>query len=651
MRAGLQTRTSRGSFADAPVLKQLRRFHGSIANRILYAVLALAFVGWGVGTFGNDSVGVVAEVHGTRITERDLDRETALLQRRYEQLLKGVTLPRMPDLRGQALDELIDVALVQHEVQRLGLDVTDDQLVTAITQMPELQENGRFNRELFARILDSQRDRGEFEESLRRDLRARRLQSLVADGVQVTPAEVAERYKLDREQVNLVFVRVNAAELAKTAAVTDADLQAELAAHGDRYRTPETVRARYVAYRRGEFTALATPSDAQVRAFYDLHLEDRFTDVEQVRARHILVAVPPGGDDAAKAQARAEAEDLLRQVRAGGDFEALAKKHSKDPGSAAKGGDLGFFPRGRMVPAFDAAAFALEPGQVSELVETPYGFHIVKVEEKKPGGSRPLEAVRDQIVQELTGERSLELARKQADSDRRTVVRGKSLQEAVGDRKVEETPPFAAGADVPGLGRVKAFTDAAFTLEDGEVSDLIETDDAIYMLVPFDRRPPAVPPLDEIRATVEADARRTAAERLAKVEAEKVLARAREVGLEQAAAEAGRTVEETGPFDRRTAVVPKIGTANELRAEIFALTTEAPLAPRVYEASGDAVVVALKARMPADMKDFETAQAGIRDALLAQRRQAVLTAFMSQLKERAAREGALRVHADAGTRG
>jgi peptidyl-prolyl cis-trans isomerase D len=528
--------------------------------------------------------------------------------------------------------------------------VTDDQLVNAITRMPELQENGRFNRELLSRILASERDRGEFEESLRRDLRAQRLRSLATDGVQVTPAEVEQRYKLDREQIDLVFVRVPAADFAKSATVTDQDLQAELGAHPERYQAPASVRARYVAYRRSEFESLAKPSEEQVRAFYQQHLEDRFTDVEQVRARHILVKVDPGADDAAKAKARAEADDLLKQVRAGGDFAALAKAHSMD-GSAAKGGDLGFFSRGRMVPAFDAAAFALGPGQVSDVVETPYGFHIIKVEEKKPGGPRPFEAAREQIEKELTAERSLELARKQADSDRRTVVRGKTLQEAVGDRKVEETPPFSAGADVPGVGRVKPFVDAALNLGEGEVSDLIETDDAIYMLTPFDPKAPAVPPLGEIRAKVEADARRAAGERLAKADAEKLLGHAKEIGLEKAAAESNAKVEETGPFDRRAGTVPKIGSSNELRVDAFALTSDSPLGPRVYTASGDAVVVALKARTPADMKDLDAARAGIQETLLTQRRDAALSAFMGHLMERARREKALQVSPDAVTRG
>jgi peptidyl-prolyl cis-trans isomerase D len=380
-------------------------------------------------------------------------------------------------------------------------------------------------------------------------------------------------------------------------------------------------------------------------------VHDRYSDVEQVRARHILLRFAPGADDAAKQKVRAEAEDLLKQIRGGADFDALARKHSRDAGTASKGGDLGFFPRGRMTPPFDAAVFALEPGQVSEPVETQFGFHIIKLEERKAAGPRPFEAVREQIEKELTAERSLELARKQAESDHRAVVKGTPMQEAVGSRKVEETPPFAAGADIPQIGRVKAFSDEAFTLDENQVSNLIETDDAIYMLMPFDRREPTVPPLAEIRATVEADARRGAGERLAKAAAEKLLARAREVGLEKAAAEASDTVDETGSFDRRAGVVPKLGPANDVKADAFTLTADAPLGPRVYVTAGDGVVIALKSRTPADLKDLQAAETAIRDSLLAQRRQAALSSFMNHLKERAAREGALRVQADVTDRG
>src|SRR5207253_3006605 len=242
------------------------------------------------------------------------------------------------------------------------------------------------------------------------------------------------------------------------------------------------------------------------------------------------------------AAARKKAEELLAKLKAGGDFAALAKERSEDAGSAANGGDLGLFTRGRMTPAFEEAAFALQGGGLSDVVETPFGFHVIKVEEHRPGGAKPLETVHDEIADTLKRERSLALARKQAAEDRRKIARG---------------APFA---------------------------------------------------------------------------------------------EAGVQVEETGPFERVDSI-PKIGRVADLTADAFTLAPEAPLAPKVYATGGVAIVVALRVRTPADMAGFEGAKDGLRETLLKQKREAVLTAYLSYLMKRAQSEGALEVRADARPRG
>jgi peptidyl-prolyl cis-trans isomerase D len=636
------------------MLRFLRKYSSSTGIKILYGVLAALFVIWGVGAVGGERVDVVARIHGETISRRVLDQATASLQRRYEELLRDRLTPELArslDLRGRALDDLIDQSLIRHEAARLGLAVTDAELVDAIVKMPELQENGRFDRDRLDAFLRGQRDRGEFESALRRDMLAQRLRSLVTDGVQVSDGEVEERYRLDHEQANLAFVRLVAADLATGVTLSDEELQQYLTDHADRYRVPTQVRARYVVYRATDFLPQVEVKEGEIAEYYELHKEEQFSEPEQVRARHILVKVAADASPETKAAARKKAEELLDKVKAGGDFAALAKKNSDDPGSAAQGGDLGSFPRGRMAPAFEAAAFALEPGGVSDVVETPFGFHIIKVEEHRQAGPKPLEAVRETIAQTLKTERALALARAQANEDRRKIVRGTSFAEAVGGRPLAETPPFAAGALVPGIGPVKEFSEAALALGEGEVSDLIETADTIYLLTPFARSEAHTPPLPEVRERVAADARRERGEAAAKEQAEKLLARAREVGLEQAAAEAGATVEETGPFDRRTAAIPKIGAAEELRNDAFALTTEAPLGPKVYTAAGDAIVAALRARTPADMSGFAAAKDALSDSILQQKRQATLSAYMDFLKRRAQQEGALEVRANALSRG
>jgi peptidyl-prolyl cis-trans isomerase D len=628
------------------VLKNLRKYSSSRGVKILYALLAISFIGWGVGVTRQQHLEVVAQVHGERITRRQLDDQTAMLQRRFQEMLRGAALPQGLQLRGQALDQLIDDALLRHEADRLGFDVTEQDVLNAISTMPELQKDGRFNRDLLERVLQIQRDRGEFEAQVRQDLMNRRLRGLVVDGVSVSDAEVEERYRQEREQLNLAYVRVPAAGLTKAVTLSDEELAKWVADNPDRYRTPPRVRVRYAAYQPKDFAALATPSDEAVKTYYDAHRDDRFTAPEEIRARHILIKVPPDADEQQRAEARKKAEDALAKVQKGGDFAKLAQQISEDAGSASKGGDLGLFSRGKMVPAFDAAAFALEPGAVSDVVESPFGFHIIKVEDKLPGGQKPLEAVRQEIVQTLSEEQGLELARKQAESDRREVVRGKRLADVAGSR-LKDTPPFAATDEVPGVGRLKAFTDAAFALGPDQPSDLIEGDDVIYLLEPIERLDPHVPPVAELGDRPVEDAKRARAEALAKERGEKLLARAKEIGLDKAAAEQQLPIETTGPFERRAGVVPKLAGAPELRTDALALTAAQPLAPKLYGVGGDAVVVGLKERVPSDPAGLADAKDTIKATLLQQKQQEAIQAFMNHLKERAQQDGALAVHADA----
>ena len=194
---------------------------------------------------------------------------------------------------------------------------------------------------------------------------------------------------------------------------------------------------------------------------------------------------------------------------------------------------------------------------------------------------------------------------------------------------------------------MKDFTEAALALAEGQTSDLIETEQAIYLLTPFARIESHVPALDEIKELVAGAVRRERGQAAAKERGEKILARAKEVGLEQAAAEAGvEGLDETGPFDRRTEVIPKIGKVPDLRTEAFALTPEAPLAPKVYSVGGDAIVAALRARTPADMSDFGATKDTLRQTLLKQKQRTLLTAYIDYLKERAHREGAFEVFAE-----
>jgi peptidyl-prolyl cis-trans isomerase D len=625
----------------------MRHYSSSVGVKVLYGLLALTFVAWGAGTMGLNRMNVVAEVRGQRITSADVEREADLLRQRFTQLTQGAQVPEGMDFRDQALESLITDALINYEATRLGLGVSDDELVATITEMPELQRNGQFDRERLERFLEFQRDKGEFEAEVRHRILADRLRGLVVDGLEVSDAEVHQEYDLQYAKITLDFVREIASKVGAALPVTDDDLNAYVTANRQRYLGPAKVRIRYVVFSADDYAAAAAPSASEIQAYYDQHLANDFTKPEQVHARHLLVRVASDASDEERAAARKRIEGLRAEIAAGADFATVAKEHSDDRGSGAQGGDLGWFPRGKMDPAFEKAAFALEPGTLSDVVETPFGFHLILVEAHDPGGPQPLPEVRDTIVKAIVHQRGLELARNDADAVRRAIVDGKSLAEAAGKHPVLESDPFPKGTFVPGIGAAPDINGAAFALGEGEVSDLIEGPNGVYIVSPFGRTPPALPPLDEIRTRVEADYRRDKGAEVAKEKAEKVLARAREVGLAAAAKEAGLEVHHAGPFSRRDGSIPELGSIPTLQAALASLDTEHPLAPSVYVAGRDAVVVALADREPADEAGFAAERKTLAEAMLRRRRTEAFDRYVDLLKQRAQADGALTVHTDA----
>src|SRR5437867_2698630 len=312
------------------MLRFLRKYSNSTGIKILYCLLAGLFIIWGVGAVGGQRMDVVARVGGQPISRRDVERATAAMQRRFEGM--PADLVRSLNLRARALDQRIEDVLIRQEAERLGLRVSEAELIEAITRMPEFQEDGRFSRERVEAVLRYQRDRGEFEDELRRSILFQRLQALVTDGVHVSDAEVEERYRLDHAQVNLAFVRVPAAAEEKGVNLTDEDLAKYLQDHSDRYRIPAKVRARYVAYRRTDFLAQADVPESAITDYYELHKNDKFTEPEQVHARHILVKLASDAGEEAKAAARKKAEDLLAKVPARGRTRQVARRGSGRPG-------------------------------------------------------------------------------------------------------------------------------------------------------------------------------------------------------------------------------------------------------------------------------------------------------------------------------
>jgi len=622
------------------VLKFIRRNANASWVKVIFASIVIVFIFWGMGGgfAGGDKTVVVARINDDTIEPVEFDRAYNNLRRMYQDVYKDSFKPEIIkalDLKGKAVDQLIRVSLMRQEADRLGLRVSETEVRDAVAAMPTFQQDGRFNKDLYLRILRANGlTPGEFEDSEREQLLVTKLQDIITSGVHVSEADAHERYLFENEKVNLRFIKFDASAFLQEVQLTDDELQAYYDKHQDALRDPDRVRIEYVAYPADKWVDQADVSDAEVKQYYDAHLEE-FTKPEQVHARHILLKIDPDANDAFKAEVRKKAEEVLAKVKAGEDFGALAKQYSEDS-SAAEGGDLGTFGRGKMVKPFEDAAFALEPGASSDIVESPFGLHIIKVESKDAAGTKPLDAVRTDVVATLKKSKARELAHTRANTDQANVAGGAALASvaAAAGLKVESPAPFGQKETIPGVG-FNALGSAAFATESGKVGSVVDTPTAFYVFRVVEKLPAHVPPLAEIRERVEKAVRVEKAEALAKTKADAALVDLGKSDIDSVATATGLSVDETGPFSRQGPYIPKIGTSADLKKVAFTLTKEKPQAPAVYTVSQSNYLAALKERVAADEEKFAADKAKlIKDAEERLKGQA-MEQFVNYLKARA----------------
>jgi peptidyl-prolyl cis-trans isomerase D len=377
-------------------------------KRLLQLVLGLMiippFAFWGIQwTQRTGSAGDVAEVGGQKISEQEFTEALRQQQDRLREMLGKNFDPAMfdsPSMRREVLDGLISQRLLTQHAARNYLTVSDETLVETTMSIPAFQVDGKFSRERYDIALQNGRMTAEqFDAALRRDLVVQQLTGALADSGFVSKSTADQFARLRAQQREVSEQRVQAD--ARGVQIAPDAVRAFYDGNPGRFQVPEEVQVEYVVLSAESLLATEQADAGEVRKYYDANLP-KYGEPEQRRASHILIPLKQGASDEDKRSARARAEKILAQLRASpGSFAELAKKESGDPGSAAQGGDLGFFSRGMMVRPFEEAAFRLKPGQISDLVESDFGFHIIKVTGVKPGKMKTLEQVRPEIELQL----------------------------------------------------------------------------------------------------------------------------------------------------------------------------------------------------------------------------------------------------------
>ena len=625
------------------MLDRMRRHRGWLKWSLGLVVLAMAvffipndFLQPGVATGAASPREVIADVDGHELTAGDFQQRYLQQIQAYRNQFGGSIndqLLRQLGIEQQILTQMIDEQVALIEADRHGIKVSDEELAQQIFAIPGLQENGRFiGEQRYEQLLQSQNPpltKSQFEESLRRSMIIDKLRAALTDWMAVADSDLEREYRERNEKVKLQVVALTADQFRSQVSVTDADIASYFESKKAEYRVGEQRKIKYLLLDRDQARQKVVVPPTDVQRYYNDNIQ-QYQTPEQVRASHILLNT--GGKD--EAAVRKQAESILAQAKAGADFAELAKKYSEDEGSKANGGDLSYFGRGRMVPEFEAAAFSMEPGQISDLVKTQYGFHIIKVVDKRPGVTQSIDEVRPQIQQMLAAQIADQQITDRAQKLQDRIDNPGDLDEAAGELglMVQESGFFQRQDPVPGLGAAPQVADAAFKLGDKEVSDALASPRGPVFITVAEKKDPYVPKLDEVKDRVREDLIRARATDVSRQRAGQVAAALKAAKDFAAAAKAqGAEAKETQLIARNSAL-PDIGVSPEVDKVAFALPVGGVSDP--VPTSDGTVIVRVAERDDVTPDEFRIARERFRAELLNERRGQFFTAYMTKVKDR-----------------
>jgi len=590
---------------------------------------------------GEVSTDTVAKVGDESVTVQDIQQQLSQIERNNQ-------VP--PQLKGfyaqQILQQLVFQREIEFEAKRLGITVSDQERADRIRlYLPMAFNNGSFvGMDQYTALVQQrfQLTVANFEGLIRQGLLEEKFRKLVTDGISVGPAELQEGYRYKNEKVKLDYALIKPEELEAKIAPTDADIKAEYEKNKAKYQVPERRSVRYALLDVNQLRQSVQISDDILKQQYQANIQ-QYEVPTQVHVQHILFKTV-GQTDALVEETKKKAEDVLKQAKKGAKFDELAKKYSEDPGSKDKGGDLSWIRQGQTVPEFEKAAFSLAPGQISDLVKTQYGFHIIKVLEKQTAHTKPFEEVKDSIRTPLL----LSAADKQASdtADQLSTAIRRSNKTPLDDLAKQyhltlgQTRPVTASDPILELGNSQDVKDEIFRLRSGELSMPIRNDRGYVVLALKDSSPAHQGSLDEVRDRVVSDLKKEQSVQQAKTKADELVRRAKGGEKFEAAAKALGLEPKTSDSIARDSSIPGAASGKQLGAA-FSLKQGDVGAP--LSLGQNWLVYRVAEKVEADPASFEAQKKQLTQELLQSKREVAFDAFRTALSDRLKQEGKLKL--------
>lgn len=618
------------------MLTIMRKNASSWLIKVLFSIIVIVFIFWGVGGLRESRENRVALVNGEAISvesyQTAYDNFVEELRRQYGAQLDRDVI-KMLKVSNQVIDGLINQELLLQEAERLKIRVSDRELMDAIQKMGAFQAAGVFNNDLYQSRLSRNKLTPEaFEASQRRAMVIDKLDTFITSGIKVTDAEIIELFEWQNATVDIDYVMFAPDDITDLDP-TEEELQSYYEENKENYEMEQQVKVRYLAFRPDRFVGDVTLPEEDIEDYYDTHPAE-FEKEKTVEARHILLKADENATPELVEEKRKMAEEIAKTAREGKDFAELAKEFSEGP-TRDTGGLLGEFKKGDMVAPFSDAAFSMAAGEISEPVRTQFGWHVIKVEKVNESSMTSLEDATAGIREKLTKEASKSLAYDKAEAAYDQAQKDENFEKTAADLKMElqYTDYFTEKGPATGFSNPELFASTAFDLSDLEISDVLNIGDNFYILQKTDTIPASIPDLSTVTDPVRSDLVKKMQDERAQKRAEEFLAAVKaEGGLETAADDAGLEIRHSG-FFKRGESIPDIGYRPQIAQAAFLLSEKNRIADMVQKGEKGYYIIQFKARKAPEAAELDDQKKkSLKEQLASQKQQDLFNQWIGSVK-------------------
>ena len=621
------------------MLGTMRKHATSWLIKVACFAIVIVFIFWGGYSYTEKKASRVAVVNGSYIGLREYQSTYSNLveqmRRQFGRQFSSELVETL-NLKGQALDRLINRRLILTEAGMLEFDVSREELQNAIVSYPAFQTNGQFDSLRYQQILRSNKlTPQDFEANQREDLLINKVEQFITRGTKVLETEMLSFFHHTRDRVNLAYVQIDPQDFKNQVKVDEEAVRDYFDKHRENYRLADKRNILYVRFVPQDYLAEVEVTDQEIEEFYQLHQDD-YREPKKVHARHILFRISENAKTAEIQEILDRAKKVLDLARKGDNFADLARKYSDDS-TASKGGDLGYFKSGDMVKPFADSAFSLKKGEISDLVRTRFGVHIIKVEDIKEESVKPLAAVKETVRQSLKEERSREIALQRADSFIDLSRALDDLQKAAAEAglEVKESGLFAAEEPVPQLGRHPEINEIIFALRPKEISPAFSIGDDQLVAQLVEIQDSRLEEFAEAQERVQEDWITEQSEVLARKQAQEWLETARQEGnLAEVARRNKLKINKTGLFTT-VSPAPPFGNQRDMVITAFSLTPEQPVPSEVYEVDGKFIILQLEDSQPASENGFQKEKDTLAKQLLQAKKEQTFSRWINGRRQQA----------------